>query len=110
MLLQTGDPAADRLELRLHSAPVAQEGGARIVTGRHGVGMTGEYPYIVHREDNEAKGYDGVIEPGMTLCIESYIGHEAGGEGVKLEEQVYVRDDGRVELLSDYPFEARLLA
>ena len=76
----------------------------------HGVGMTGEYPYIVHREDNEAKGYDGVIEPGMTLCIESYIGHEAGGEGVKLEEQVYIRDDGRVELLSDYPFEARLLA
>ncbi len=62
----------------------------------HGVGMTGEYPYIVHREDNEAKGYDGVIEPGMTLCIESYIGHEDGGEGVKLEEQVYVRDDGQV--------------
>ncbi len=76
----------------------------------HGVGMTGEYPYICHREDNDAKGYDGVIEPGMTLCVESYIGHEAGGEGVKLEEQVYVRPDGQIELLSDYPFEARLLA
>jgi Xaa-Pro dipeptidase len=75
----------------------------------HGVGMTGEYPYIVHREDSSAKGYDGVIEPGMTLCVESYIGHEAGGEGVKLEEQLYVRDDGQVELLSDYPFEHRLL-
>ena len=45
----------------------------------------------------------------MTLCIESYIGHEAGGEGVKLEEQD-VRDDGQLELLSDYPFEQRLLA
>ncbi|WP_348815670.1 Xaa-Pro peptidase family protein [Halomonas sp. H10-59] len=75
----------------------------------HGVGMNGEYPYIVHREDIDDKGYDGVIEPGMTLCVESFIGHEAGGEGVKLEEQLYVREDGQVELLSDYPFDARLL-
>lgn len=74
----------------------------------HGVGMTGEYPYIVHREDIDTKGYDGVMEPGMTLCIESYIGHEDGGEGVKLEQQLYIRDDGQVELLSDYPFDDRL--
>ncbi|MDO6788215.1 Xaa-Pro peptidase family protein [Cobetia marina] len=76
----------------------------------HGVGMNGEYPYIVHREDIEDKGYDGILEPGMTLCVESYIGHESGGEGVKLEEQLYIRDDGQVELLSDYPFDERLLS
>ena len=75
----------------------------------HGVGMNGEYPYIVHREDIDDKGYDGIIEPGMTLCVESFIGHEKGGEGVKLEEQLYVRDNGHVELLSDYPFDSRLL-
>lgn len=75
----------------------------------HGVGMNGEYPYIVHREDIDDKGYDGIIEPGMTLCVESFIGHEKGGEGVKLEEQLYVRNDGKVELLSDYPFDSRLL-
>lgn len=75
----------------------------------HGVGMNGEYPYIVHREDIDDKGYDGIIAPGMTLCVESFIGHEAGGEGVKLEEQLYIREDGKVELLSDYPFDARLL-
>ena len=75
----------------------------------HGAGMNGEYPYIVHREDLDAHGYDGIIEPGMTLCVESFIGHEDGGEGVKLEEQVYVGED-RVELLSDYPFDERLLA
>ncbi|CBV41340.1 M24 family metallopeptidase [Halomonas elongata] len=75
----------------------------------HGVGMNGEYPYIVHREDIDDKGYDGIIAPGMTLCVESFIGHENGGEGVKLEEQLYVRDDGRVELLSDYPFDPRLI-
>jgi len=76
----------------------------------HGVGMTGEYPYIVHREDIDDKGYDGIMQPGMTLCVESYIGHESGGEGVKLEEQLYIRDDGQVELLSDYHFDERLLA
>ena len=75
----------------------------------HGVGMNGEYPYIVHREDFDSAGYDGVIGPGMTLCVESYIGHEDGGEGVKLEEQLYIRADGQVELLSDYPFDDRLL-
>ena len=74
----------------------------------HGVGMTGEYPYIVHREDLDEKGYDGIIAPGMTLCVESFIGHEDGGEGVKLEEQVYVGKDSD-ELLSDYPFDDRLL-
>lgn len=74
----------------------------------HGVGMNGEYPYIVHSEDLDDKGYDGIIEPGMTLCMESYIGHEDGGEGVKLEEQLLVHDD-HVELLSDYPFDERLL-
>ncbi len=66
----------------------------------HGAGMNGEYPYIVHREDLDAHGYDGVIEPGITLCVESFIGHEDGGEGVKLEEQVYIGEDD-VELLSD---------
>ena len=32
----------------------------------NGVGMIGEYPYIVDREDNDAKGDGGVIETGMT--------------------------------------------
>jgi Xaa-Pro aminopeptidase len=44
----------------------------------HGAGMTGEYPYLHHRDDFPEAGYDGTIEPGMTICVESYIG-EAGG-------------------------------
>lgn len=54
------------------------------------------------------KGYDGVVEPGMTLCVESYIGAEGGRQGVKLEEQVLVTDRG-IEQLSKYPFEKGLL-
>ena len=51
----------------------------------------------------------GCFAPGMTLCVEAYIGAEGGGEGVKLEEQVLVTETG-CELLSTYRFEDALLA
>ncbi len=79
----------------------------RYFLSAHGCGMTGEYPYLYHRADFEAAGYDGVIEPGMTLCVESFIGEEGGPEGVKLEQQVLVTETG-VEPLSRFPFEAAL--
>ena len=74
----------------------------------HGVGMADEYPACAYLDDFETGGYDGVIEPGMTLCVESYIGEAGGAEGVKLEQQVLVTDTG-VELLSTFPFEDGLL-
>ena len=59
-------------------------------------------------DDFEVMKYDGIIEPGMTLCDESYIGSESGREGVKLEEQVLVSHSG-VERLSSYPFQLDIL-
>ena len=70
----------------------------------HGVGLADEYPSLKHWVDWEAKGYDGRLEEGMTLCVESFIGVEGGKEGVKLEEQVLVTADG-ARLLSSYPME-----
>lgn len=70
----------------------------------HGVGLADEYPGIKHWPDFPSKGYDGMIAPGMTLCVESFIGVEGGREGVKLEEQVLITEDG-VEMLSSYPME-----
>ena len=81
----------------------------RYYLSAHGVGMTGEYPYLYHRADYPAAGYDGVIEPGMTICVESYIGEAGGTEGVKLEQQVLITETG-IELLSQFPFEDALLA
>ncbi len=81
----------------------------RYYVSAHGCGMTGEYPYLSHSTDFASSGYDGVIEAGMTLCVESYIGEEGGREGVKLEQQLLIRDDGP-ELLSAFPFEATLLS
>lgn len=46
----------------------------RYYLSAHGCGMTGEYPYLYHRADFPDAGYDGMIEVGMTICVESYIG------------------------------------
>lgn len=81
----------------------------RYYLSAHGCGMTGEYPYLYHRADFPKSGYDGVVEAGMTLCVESYIGEEGGAEGVKLEQQILVTETGN-ELLSRFPFEEALLS
>jgi len=70
----------------------------------HGVGLADEYPSLKHREDFEKKGYDGLFEEGMTICVESMIASEGGREGVKLEEQVLITKDGS-KTLSSYRFE-----
>ena len=73
----------------------------------HGVGMCDEYPQIkpIFRGPNP---YDATLEAGMVLCIESYIGAVGERDGVKLEQQVLVTDNG-YETLSTYPFEESLL-
>ena len=74
----------------------------------HGCGMTGEWPLIAHDMDWDDVGYDGAIEPGMTLCVEAYIGHRDGSEGVKLEEQVLITESG-IDRLSTYGYADDLL-
>ncbi len=80
----------------------------RYYLSAHGCGMTGEYPYLYHHGDFPDAGYDGIIEPGMTICVESYIGEEGGMQGVKLEQQVLITETG-IELLSRFPFEDSML-
>jgi len=80
----------------------------RYTTLIHGVGLADEYPNIIHCEDFDDKGYDGLIEVGMTLCVESVIGSEGGSECVKLEEQIIMTETG-VERQSSYPFAMEML-
>ncbi len=68
----------------------------------HGVGLCDEYPSVAYPGDKKKGGYDGVFEPGMCICFESYIGREGGHEGVKLERQAVVTETG-VELLDTFP-------
>ncbi|MDW3179022.1 MAG: Xaa-Pro peptidase family protein [Acidimicrobiia bacterium] len=68
----------------------------------HGVGQCDEYPDVYWPEQWEDWGYDGVLEPGMVLTVESFVGPRVGGEGVKLENQVLVTESGP-ELLTNIP-------
>jgi Xaa-Pro aminopeptidase len=74
----------------------------------HGAGLGGEYPYIPYKQDFGIKGYDGQLEENMLVCVESFIGSERGGEGVKLEQLVRITPGGAV-LMTTYPFDQRLL-
>jgi len=75
----------------------------------HGVGLCDEYPAIRYPEDFARSGYDGVLRPGMVLCVEAYVGEVGGREGVKLEDQVLVTETA-CENLTGYPFEDALSA
>ncbi|MBA2701386.1 MAG: aminopeptidase P family protein, partial [Chloroflexi bacterium] len=73
----------------------------------HGVGLCDEYPSVPYPSDWQDAGYDGVLEPGMVVCVESYVGRHGGYEGVKLEQQVLITETGH-ECLSSYPLDQRL--
>lgn len=67
----------------------------------HGVGQCDEMPNIYFPRHWDGFGYDGVVEPGMCFTVESYIGPRGGGEGIKLEDQYLVTEQGP-EKLSEF--------
>jgi Xaa-Pro aminopeptidase len=64
--------------------------------------MTDEYPKIPYIHDWEWAGYDGEIETGLVVSVESYVGEDGGTQGVKLEQMVQVTRDGPIPL-STFP-------
>jgi Xaa-Pro aminopeptidase len=80
----------------------------RYTSVMHGTGMHGETPFIAHAMDFATYGREGTLQPGMVVSVESYIGEKNGIQGVKLEEEVLVTENGP-EVLSVFPFEDELL-
>lgn len=70
----------------------------------HGVGQCDEYPEIPFPHTWDDAGFDGVLEPGMVLTTEAFVGARSGGEGVKIEDQYLVTETGP-ERLSTYPLD-----
>lgn len=65
-------------------------------------------PLVAHHMDFDRFSKDGVLEPGMVVSVESYIGEVGAADGVKLEEEVLITETG-IERLSRYPFNDELL-
>ena len=74
----------------------------------HGIGLEEESPSVCHPQDPQSNP-DRVIQEGMALVVELYVGDVGGGEGVKLGDQVLVTPSG-VRVLAPYPFADELLA
>ena len=75
----------------------------------HGLGMSGEFPNIPHSTPGQEYPIEGEVEVGMVLCIESYIGSEKSGQGVKLEDQLLVTELGIKRMSEMMTFDDRLL-
>ncbi len=70
----------------------------------HGVGQCDEAPDIYFPQFWESSGYDGVLEVGMVMTVEAFVGARSGGEGVKLENQVLITEEGP-ELMTHFPLD-----
>ena len=70
----------------------------------HGVGLGDEHPVAVPAKYAYRGVKNTILQPGMTVSIESYVGEVGGLDGVKLEEQVLITETGN-EALSTYPID-----
>ena len=66
------------------------------------MGLCGESPYVPVYEAARPYPLAGELEPGMVICVESYIGDPASHQGVKLEDQYLITNAG-AELMSTMP-------
>ena len=76
--------------------------GNRYSVMLHGIGLCDEWPAIRYPSDGGERG--GIFQKNMTITLESYIGEVGGYEGVKLEQQYLVGENG-LELMSHHPLE-----
>ena len=68
----------------------------------HGIGLCDEWPAIRYPKDGGERS--GTFQKNMTITVESYIGKVGGKEGVKLEQQYLIGENG-LELMSHHPLE-----
>ena len=102
-------PGVSLAELRERSHRLEERYRARKYSCfMHGVGLCDEWPHLDYPEDAQPGAFEGVLEPGMVLCVEALVGEEGGDFSIKLEDQVLVTEDGH-ENLTRYPFDAALM-
>jgi Xaa-Pro aminopeptidase len=80
----------------------------KYATKMHGVGLCDEWPLITYPDRYEEGAFEGVVEPGMVICVEALVSPENGPFSIKLEDQVLVTETG-YENLTVYPFDCALM-
>jgi len=72
----------------------------------HGLGQSVQEAPMVHPV--YSKEHPIVLEPGMYLAFETFVPLPDGSQGVRLEEDFVITEDG-VEIFNRYPFDEKLM-
>jgi Xaa-Pro aminopeptidase len=72
----------------------------------HGLGVDDEFPFIPFPDKKGAELPEGELKANMVLSIEFYAGKQGAADGVKLEDQIIITEQGPV-LMSSYPYDQK---
>jgi Xaa-Pro aminopeptidase len=96
--------ACDEFNKNGHNTPMHTEGileQGYVHSLGHGVGLNiHERPSSRHTAPD-----DNILKPGVVVTIEPGLYYPEKGMGVRIEDSYWVRPDGKMELLAEYPYD-----
>lgn len=96
--------AAEEFHKNGHRTPVHDEGvleNGYVHSLGHGVGLNvHERPWSRH-----TAGDDNLLRPGVVLTIEPGLYYPEKGMGARIEDTYWIRPDGKMERLAEYPYD-----
>ena len=96
--------ACDEFDKRGHHTPMHTQGlleNGYVHSLGHGVGLNiHERPRSHHTAAD-----DNILRPGVVVTIEPGLYYPEKGMGVRIEDSYWVRPDGKMEILAEYPYD-----
>jgi Xaa-Pro aminopeptidase len=96
--------ACDEFNRNGHKTPMHTEGvleNGYVHSLGHGLGLNvHERPWSRHNVSD-----DNILKPGVVVTIEPGLYYPEKGMGARIEDSYWVRPDGKMELLADYPYD-----
>ena len=96
--------ACDEFNKNGHKTPMHNEGvleNGYVHSLGHGLGLNiHERPWSRHTSPD-----DNVLKPGVVVTVEPGLYYPEKGMGVRIEDSYWVRPDGKMEILAEYPYD-----